>query len=51
MTAWEKETLLKEILERVEAVSRRRDVRHSDTQAITESIRHLFKKKKLVDTV
>lgn len=50
MTSWEKETLLREILERVEAVSARRDVKFSDTQAITESIKHLFKKKKLVDT-
>jgi hypothetical protein len=45
ITSWEKETLLREILERVEDVSRRRDMRSSDTQAITESIRHLFKKK------
>ena len=49
MTSWEKETLLREILERVEAVSDRRNLRSSDTQAITESIKHLFKKKKLVD--
>jgi hypothetical protein len=47
MTSWEKETLLREILERVEAVSHRRDMRSSDAQAIAESIKHLFNKKKL----
>lgn len=50
MTSWEKETLLREILERVETVSRKRDMKYSDAQAITETIKHLFKKKKLIDT-
>ena len=49
MTSWEKETLLREILKRVEDVSQRRSMRSSDTQAISESIKNLFKKKKLVD--
>ena len=45
MTDLEKETLLKTILERVEQVSQRRSIPAGHSQAIQESIKHLFTKK------
>jgi hypothetical protein len=45
VTEFEKDQLLKDILDRIDQVSQRRGIDSAHSQALRESIKHLFQKK------